>query len=37
VLPRERDLVDYTGSRDIGGLFWVSPLGEPTILISATR
>jgi len=37
VLPRERDLVDYTGSRDIGGLFWVSPLGEPTILISADK
>jgi hypothetical protein len=35
VLPRERDLTDYTGSRDIIGLFWVSPLGQPTILISA--
>jgi hypothetical protein len=37
VLPRERDLVDYTGSRDVLGLFWVSPLGEPTILISADQ
>lgn len=37
VLPRERDLVDYTGSRNVLGLFWVSPLGEPTILISADQ
>lgn len=35
VLPHQRDLTDYSGSRYVAGLFWVTPLGEPTILISA--
>ncbi|MFL5313415.1 MAG: tetratricopeptide repeat protein [Myxococcales bacterium] len=34
VLPHQRDLVDYSGSRSVAGIFWVSPLAEPTILIS---
>jgi len=34
LLPRQSDLFDYTGSRAVQGLFWVSPLGEPTVLIS---
>jgi hypothetical protein len=29
VLPRERDLTDYTGSRDIIGLFWSPRLANP--------
>jgi tetratricopeptide (TPR) repeat protein len=37
VFPRQRDLYDYTGSRDILGLFWVSALGEPSILMSADQ
>jgi hypothetical protein len=37
VLPRESDLVDYTGSRDVAGLFWISDRGEPTILISGDQ
>ncbi|HYV65646.1 MAG TPA: hypothetical protein VE964_05345 [Myxococcales bacterium] len=35
VLPGENDLFDYTGSSDIAALFWVSPRGEPVILLSA--
>jgi hypothetical protein len=35
VLPGENDLYDYTGSTAIGGVFWVSQRGEPTILLSA--
>ncbi len=35
VLPGENDLFDYTGSRDVIGVFWVSSRGEPTILLSA--
>src|SRR5215475_9646187 len=35
VVPNASDLADYTGSRNILGVFWVSPLAEPTILISA--
>jgi tetratricopeptide (TPR) repeat protein len=34
VLPHQRDLADYSGSRNVAGIFWVSPLAEPTILIS---
>jgi hypothetical protein len=37
VLPRERDLIDYTGSNDISGLFWASARGEPLILMSADQ
>jgi tetratricopeptide (TPR) repeat protein len=35
VLPHQRDLADYSGSTSVAGIFWVSPLAEPTILISA--
>jgi tetratricopeptide (TPR) repeat protein len=37
VLPRKLDLVDFTGSLAVVGLFWVSPLGEPTILLSGDQ
>lgn len=37
LLPRHRDLHDYAGSTAVQGLFWVSPLGEPTILISSDQ
>lgn len=37
LLPRQIDLYDYTGSSSILGLFWVSPLGEPIILLSADQ
>src|SRR4051812_40175122 len=35
VLPARGDLVDTMGNPDIAGVFWVSQLGEPTILIDA--
>ena len=33
VVPSASDLADYAGSRNILGLFWISPLAEPIILI----
>lgn len=35
VLASRRDLREMTGSDAIAGLFWVSRLGEPTILLAA--
>jgi len=37
VLPDQRDLADYSGSRYVAGMFWISPLAEPTILLSADQ
>jgi tetratricopeptide (TPR) repeat protein len=35
VVSSRNEVGDIVGSRDIGGMFWVSNLGEPTILVGA--
>lgn len=37
LLPRQEDLVEYTGSRDVLGLWWVTPLGQPVIVTAADQ